>query len=218
MLATDRSIVRVGEAGVVRRFDIRPAVRGDAPAIASLLLEGFGHEYGGLLRQRGGRRFIERIHGLPGRLQGLLVAVDETNTPIGVAGMRTRELQPRSDGAEERAMFEELGIGMALWLDLRAALTEPPAYRPRSDEAYIYSVSVTAAWRGQGVATALLEALHDRARSRGKRFTLLEVAANNRGALKLYERLGYTIIKRRHGLLAWLPLGAPPLLLMRKQL
>ncbi len=218
MLATDRSTARDGAAEAARRFNIRPAVRSDAPAIASLLLEGFGHEYGGLLRRRGGRRFIERIHALPGRLQGLLVAVDETNTPIGVAGMRTREFQPRSDGAEERAMFEELGVGTALWLDLRAALTEPPAYRPRGDEAYIYSVSVTATWRGQGVATTLLEALHDRARSYNKRFALLEVAANNHGALKLYERLGYTTIKRRHGLLAWLPLGAPPLLLMRKHL
>jgi ribosomal protein S18 acetylase RimI-like enzyme len=218
MLATERPDQQAGGAGLTRHFTIRPAGRADAPAIANLLLEGFGHEYGGLLRQRGGRRFIERIHALPGRLQGLMVAVDDTDTPIGVAGMRTREQHPRTDGAEERAMFEELGIGAAIWLDLRAALTEPSAYRPRIDEAYIYSVSVTESWRGHGVASRLLDALHNRARSYGKRYTLLEVAASNRGARKLYERLGYVTIRRRRGLLAWLPLGAPTLLLMRRQL
>ncbi|WP_026369753.1 GNAT family N-acetyltransferase [Kallotenue papyrolyticum] len=199
-------------------FALRPATRSDAGAIADLLLEGFGHEYGGWLHRRAGRRFIERIHTLPGRLYGLLVAVDSANRPIGVAGLRTREVHPRSDGLEERMLFEELGVGRALLLDLRAALTEPPMYQPRSHEAYIYSVAVTAAWRRRGVASALLTALHDRARSYGKTSVLLEVAANNQAACRLYLHHGYVVVGRRRGLLGWLPLGAPTHLLMHKEL
>jgi ribosomal protein S18 acetylase RimI-like enzyme len=193
-------------------------MRADVPAIASLLLEGFGHEYGGMLRQRAGRRFIERIHALPGRLSGMVVAVDALDEPIGVAGLRTQELRPRYDGAEEQAMFEELGIGSSILLDIRAALTEPPPYHPRGQEAYIYSVSVTQAWRGYGVGDSLLHFLHERAHQLGKVRVLLEVMENNEPARRLYVRHGYTILRRRRGLLAWIPFGAPSLLLMCKQI
>ena len=207
-----------GGAPLADSFEVRAAVRADVPAIAGLLLEGFGHEYGGMLRQNAGRRFIERIHTLPGRLSGMAVAVDRANIPIGVAGLRTRELHPRYDGAEEQAMFEELGVGSSILLDLRAALTEPPPYQPRVAEAYIYSVAVTKAWRGRGVGDGLLTFLHQRARDLGKSQALLEVMESNVPARKLYERHGYGIVRRRRGLLAWLPFGASALLLMAKQL
>ncbi|HEX6291427.1 MAG TPA: N-acetyltransferase [Herpetosiphonaceae bacterium] len=203
---------------MTKAFAVRPATRADVPAIADLLLEGFGHEYGGMLRQRAGRRFIERIHALPGRLNGIIVAVDGESAPIGVAGLRTWEMQARFDRAEEQAMFEELGVGPSILLDVRAALTEPPPYRPQITEAYIYSVAVTQTWRGHGVADSLLEYLHCRAQEMGKSTALLEVVATNRPALRLYERHGYTLVKRRRGLLAWLPLGVSPLLLLCKQL
>lgn len=201
-------------------FEVRPATRADVPAIAGLLLEGFGHEYGGMLRQRAGRRFIERIHALPGRLNGIVVAVDPVDQPIGVAGLRTRELHPRFDGAEEQAMFEELGVGSSIVLDVRAALTEPLPYQPRPHEAYIYSVVVTAAWRGRGVGDGLLDTLHARARTLGKTAALLEVVETNIPARRLYERNGYTILRRRRGLLAWLPapFGVAPLLLLCKKI
>ena len=41
---------------------------------------------------------------------------------------------------------------------------------------------------------------------------------SNRPARRLYERHGYTIVRRRRGLLAWLPFGVSALLLMSKQL
>lgn len=198
---------------------VRPAERRDVPQIADLLLEGFGHEYGGVLRRKaGGRRFFERIHSHPGRLAGLIVAVTPDDRPIGLAGLRTRETPYYATGVEEQAMLEELGIGTSLLIDLRASLTEPPPYSPRYNEAYIYSVSVTGAWRGKGVADALLDALHQRARARGKTVALLEVMQTNQPARRLYARHGYTVLRKRRGLLAWLPFGAAPLLLMHKPL
>jgi ribosomal protein S18 acetylase RimI-like enzyme len=206
------------EERLTNAFAVRPATRADVPAIADLLLEGFGHEYGGMLRQRAGRRFLERIHALPGRLNGIVVAVDGENLPIGVAGLRTWELRPHVDRAEEQAMFEELGVGSSIMLDLRAALKEPPPYRPQVGEAYIYSVAVTKAWRGRGIADGILDYLHCRAKELGKFTALLEVIETNLPARRLYERHGYTLVRRRRGLLAWLPFGVPPLLLLSKQL
>ncbi|HEY0734598.1 MAG TPA: GNAT family N-acetyltransferase, partial [Herpetosiphonaceae bacterium] len=214
----DISYSYVGGVRLTTGFAVRPATRADVPAIADLLLEGFGHEDGGMLRQRAGRRFLERIHALPGRLNGIVVAVDGENVPIGVAGLRTWELTPRFDRAEEQAMFEELGVGSSIVLDLRAAVSEPPPYRPQLTEAYIYSVAVTKAWRGRGVADSILEYLHCRAKDLGKTIALLEVIETNLPARRLYERHGYALVRKRRGLLAWLPFGAPALLLLSKEL
>jgi len=197
---------------------IRPARSVDAPAIAALLLEGFGGEYGGNLRTPAGRRLMERIHALPGRLTGVFVVVPEGGTPVGMAGLRTRESGAQTGWAEEQITMEELGLGPALWLELRATLSEPPTYQVRGDEAFLYNVVVTAAWRGMGVGDRLLRHLHAEAERRGKRRVLLEVAASNQHALGLYQRHGYTIARKRRGVLAWLGLGIPPRLLMSKSL
>ncbi len=209
--------LRSSETPITPSFSVRSATRPDVPGIAALLLEGFGHEYRGRLRLRAAR-WIERVHALPGRLTGMAVAVDQHDMPIAVAGLRTREIYPRLDGLEERALFEELGIGASLLLDLRISLSEPPIYHPRSNEAFIYSVAVTAPWRGHGVGDALLEWLHARARSLGKTLVVLEVSETNAPARRLYERHGYTIRRRRRSPLAWLHLGVAPVLLMEKRL
>lgn len=54
-------------------------------------------------------------------------------------------------------------------------------------------VSVTPAWRGKGVGTALLLAAEDWARAHGAERMVLDLASQNEGALRLYERLGYEV-------------------------
>ncbi len=165
-----------------------------------------------------GQRMLERIHALPGRLNGMFVATDSTDRPIGMAGLRTTELRPTTNWQEESIQLEELGMARAFWLELRADLTEPSNYQLRPDEAFVYSVVVTASWRRHGVAEALLQVLQREAWSRGKRHIALEVVANNTAALRLYERRGYTLVKRRRGLLSLLRLGVPPRLLLARPL
>ena len=197
---------------------VRPARREDAPRIAALLLEGFGHDYGGILLRPAGRRMMERIHALPGRLTGITVLAPEDGPPVAMAGLRTREVRAQIGWAEEQITIEELGIGPAIWLELRASLTEPGTYQPRGDEAYIYNVVVSGTWRGHGIGDRLLEHLHTQADRRGKRRALLEVTATNTYARRLYERHGYTVVRARRGLLSQLRLGVPPRLLMSKTL
>ena len=197
---------------------VRPARPGDAAAIADLLLEGFGHEYSGKLRTPAGRRMMERIHTLPGRLSGVFVLTLDGGPAIGMAGLRTREVRAQAGWSEDQITIEELGIGPALWLELRASLSEPGSYQPRPDEAYIYNVVVTAPWRGKGISDRLLDYIHTDACRRGKQRVLLEVVSTNLHARHLYERHGYTVLRQRRGLLSLLRLGVPPLLLMSKPL
>lgn len=197
---------------------VRPARIDDARTIASLLLEGFGHDYGGALMTPEGRHMMERIHALPGRLTGVFVAAPTGGPPVAMAGLRTREVRAQVGWADEQITIEELGLPRALWLELRASLAEPPTYQPRGEEAYIFNVVVTRSSRGQGVGDRVLAHLHAEAERRGKRRALLEVVATNQYARHLYERNGYSILRSRRGLLSVLRLGVPARLLMAKQL
>ena len=58
-------------------------------------------------------------------------------------------------------------------------------------------ISVAEEWRGRGVGQALMAAAERWARERGASRMVLDMSAENDGALRFYERLGY----RRHGLL-----------------
>jgi ribosomal protein S18 acetylase RimI-like enzyme len=69
----------------------------------------------------------------------------------------------------------------------------------------VHDVHVTPAARGQGVGTAMMDALEELAREHRFAKITLEVAASNTGAIALYRRLGYS------GLGAALETAASPL-------
>ena len=58
---------------------------------------------------------------------------------------------------------------------------------------YIQALAVDRELRGQGIGSALMECIEDRARGRGCRRLCLDVAAKNKGARRLYERRGMTV-------------------------
>src|SRR5580765_1110301 len=65
----------------------------------------------------------------------------------------------------------------------------------RDDEAWIGGIGVLPAARRQGVAEALMRALHDEARGRGVARVWLEVIEQNESAFRLYEKLGYEVVR-----------------------
>lgn len=65
------------------------------------------------------------------------------------------------------------------------------------DECYIDNVAVFPAYRRQGIAGALLDALEDYARAHGASFLTLEVRASNMPAIRLYRGKGYQKVGAR---------------------
>jgi ribosomal protein S18 acetylase RimI-like enzyme len=62
----------------------------------------------------------------------------------------------------------------------------------------VTAVTVDEAHRRRGLATAVMAALARWARERGGHSCVLQVASSNAGALRLYERLGFTEHHRYH--------------------
>lgn len=65
------------------------------------------------------------------------------------------------------------------------------------DECYIDNIAVFPAYRRQGIAGALLDALEDYARAHGASFLTLEVRASNMPAIRLYRGKGYQEVGAR---------------------
>src|SRR3954453_12282778 len=65
----------------------------------------------------------------------------------------------------------------------------------RADEAWIGGIGVVPAARRQGVAEGLMRAAHDEARARGVGRVWLGVMEQNEGAFRLYEKLGYEVVR-----------------------
>jgi ribosomal protein S18 acetylase RimI-like enzyme len=67
--------------------------------------------------------------------------------------------------------------------------------RADSDSARIYSLAIAKAARGQGLGARLIRELEKRSRKAGFKYMHLEVAHDNRAAIGLYEKLGYTRVR-----------------------
>jgi ribosomal-protein-alanine N-acetyltransferase len=79
-------------------------------------------------------------------------------------------------------------------------------------DADVQTIAVRPDRQGQGIARRLLVALLDDVEGRGATHTLLEVRADNTGALRLYESLGFARISERH---RYYPDGGDALILRR---
>jgi ribosomal protein S18 acetylase RimI-like enzyme len=72
-------------------------------------------------------------------------------------------------------------------------------YRANSGAARIYSIGVAARFRRRGLARKLMVAAEKDAAGRGRKAVRLEVRADDRGAIALYESSGYRRIWRAPG-------------------
>ena len=65
----------------------------------------------------------------------------------------------------------------------------------RGSSGWIGGVGIVAERRGEGIGEQLMRAIEDRARSRGIEQLWLEVLVQNEPAIRLYEKLGYHVVR-----------------------
>ena len=114
---------------------------------------------------------------------------------VGVAGMQYRGR--RFYVVPWRVWRAEFGPVGGLWRWLWFRLGEKFVH-PSADALRVDGIAVSAAARGLGVGTQLMAALAAHARAIGLRAVELEVVDTNPDALRLYERLGFVVLKEGH--------------------
>ena len=65
------------------------------------------------------------------------------------------------------------------------------------DEVHVLKVAVAPAWRGQGIASRLLERCFTLSVEQGAKSAHLEVRPSNIAAIELYQKLGFELVGRR---------------------
>ena len=119
-----------------------------------------------------------------------LPALDEIGRLV-VTERPVREIHEQHRGGEALILVAEVnGVPAGqLWIDLERRRAE------RAGE--IWAVAVLPCLRGQGLGAALVRAAEEALQARGFRWALLGVEADNPGARRLYERLGYALAASR---------------------
>ncbi len=126
-----------------------------------------------------------------------LSAVSRDGALLGLAGFKTGE--GAFVGGTLSGMTDVYGrfggLWRGVWLDLRERKTEPGSL-------LMDGIFVSEAARGQGVGTALLQAIVEKAAEDGLDRVRLDVIDRNVRARSLYERMGFTAVSEtRTGLL-----------------
>ena len=68
------------------------------------------------------------------------------------------------------------------------------------NRAYVFAFRVKSEYRNHGIGQHLMQFVETDLRERGFRLVTLNVAKENLDAIRLYERLGYTVIESRPGI------------------
>ena len=173
---------------------IRSCGPADAIAVSAVLASAFPEKFAAIFGRHldGGMRFLAAEYARRPDAASVLVA-EECSEVVGALEVSW------ADGKRGRGM--RFFGAMRKEMGLRAATHAAFAFRlltARALEdgcAYINFLGVLPAHRGRGVGRRLLEQGAHRARLAGKRRLVLEVAANNRQAIRLYRKSGFRRVR-----------------------
>lgn len=159
-------------------------LRADA---ARLYWEAFGDKLGPVLGpEPRALDFFERVI----RADHCYVALDDQGQLIGLAGFKTPE--GSFAGGTRRDLRQVYGIAGALW---RGFLLWALNREVDNDRFLLDGICVTAAARGHGVGSALIDRICDEGLLLGYRSVRLDVVDTNLRAQALYERLGFVAVQ-----------------------
>lgn len=164
--------------------------KADRDIAAALYWEAFGAKLGKVMGPKPkGIKFVQRVL----RPDHAISAHSDAGELLGVAGFKTSQgALVGGDFADLQAVF---GLFSAVW---RALLLHMLERDTENDRFLMDGIFVTPAARGQGVGTALLDAITDTAKMRGYAEVRLDVIDTNPRARALYERQGFKAIKTQN--------------------
>ncbi|MEQ3625580.1 MAG: GNAT family N-acetyltransferase [Celeribacter sp.] len=167
----------------------------EAPAIAALFWQAFGPKLGRLLGpEPAARAYLATVL----QPEHAYVARRGDGPPLGFAGVKRGAAGLMAGGLRE--LHDAYGMLGTVW---RAPLLDLMASEAAPGVVVLDGIGVANVARGQGIGTALIEALRQDGQDTGARELRLELVEDNLRARALYERLGFRAAGRhRLGLVA----------------
>ncbi len=107
------------------------------------------------------------------------------------------ESDQKHNRLETRDFLKTFGFWSLVRLFFGQVLLFPILSHKQNGGRYIQNVSVDPRFRGLGIGTALVKAAIARAEAEKATHLVLDVSRKNEGALKLYKKLGFAIVKKR---------------------
>jgi len=193
--------------------------------MAFILVEAFADKFQiifGSHLEEGRKAMAAELHlrARGGCLEGAFVVLEQKQpvpfrAVVGVVACRTAETPRAPLLPLLRVFWREIGPwGMVRALVGLALLSGKLA----PDECSIDYLAVRSEWRRQGIGTALLRQAQGYARSQGKRRVTLEVSLRNDRALRIYQRLGFSPVRRKRSHITGRFFDIPLWLRMEKRL
>jgi len=211
-----------------QEVNVRPAVPADVPALARLWLEAFPHKFAYLMGDRALPVVREWLGVVPETWEGTWIAQVDGEV---VGYIQLQSCASRNGlGASWRVACRKLGLARRLFRVARRHLgilggatclarLATTEIRPlQNDELYIEMIGVSTVWRGRRVGSGLLAFAETQARARGLRRLRLGVVSENEGAIRLYQRFGYTPSPEHRSRIVRWAIGSPAYYWMTKEL
>ena len=199
------------------QIDLRPATPADTEILAQLWVATFPDKFGPILGQKAEAVLGDWLRLSQHHLQTTTIAEIEGT----VGGFIALETPAAPRGDDGRWFWYALQLHHGIFGALRGLIMMTLIdnnHQPDAGEVYIEMLGVAPAWRGRGIARALLSYAETVARSESVPWLTLEVVSDNTPALQLYEDFGFKIKKmQHHRLLKWIT-GHPGFLEMVKPL
>jgi Acetyltransferases len=99
--------------------------------------------------------------------------------------------------ADDPTFRADLSVLAAVQNQAVGFVTNAENEEAKVQQGYIIQVGVHPQWRGQGLGTALIARSLQAWREVGKEAVVLDVNVNNPGAIRLYQQLGFVVVRRR---------------------
>ncbi|QPH55660.1 GNAT family N-acetyltransferase [Pontivivens ytuae] len=164
----------------------RGFIRSEAQRVADIYWSAFEDKLGGVLgRPEQAKKVLADCFDPD---FALVARLDDDGRIAGVAGFKTE--QGSMTGGFDGGLARHYSRFGATWRAMVLSLLER---EERADNLLADGIAVAPDMRGRGVGTALLYALDEEARARGKRGVRLDVIDRNIRARALYERHGYDV-------------------------
>ncbi|MBN1786576.1 MAG: GNAT family N-acetyltransferase [Candidatus Methanofastidiosa archaeon] len=127
--------------------------------------------------------------------ESIYVSEDRGAEILGVlVAYSGNEFMTKDDSKAFSRLFPLWGT-IWLWLLDKMLLSRLITHRFTVDEFYISNVSVDEGMRGKGIGSFLLENARELAIGQGCNTMVLDVSCENVGAVRLYDRLGFEIVR-----------------------